>query len=121
MKKLFLALSLALVASGCTSVETARVAASEFPAAGGEAVGVIQVNTIGFTALFHMVDIVSSDLDQVTKMLVDEAKGMGASKVDVKGFSTTPRHGIFAVFSTTGTGLNLLSFTFSNATGVAVK
>lgn len=116
MKKGLLAVALAAAISGCTSVESATVASNEVAANGGEAVAVIQANSIGFTFLFHIVDIVSSDLDQVVnKLLVGEAKAMGASKVDLKGASTTPRHGIFAL-----TGF-IFGFPMSGAMGVAVK
>lgn len=115
MKKAFVA----LVAAGlvaCTSVETATVSGAEI-AANGEAVAVVQATALGLTALFHMVDIVQSDLDTVVnKLLVAEAKAMGASKVDVKGAGTTPRHGIFALCP----GL-LLCPTYSSAVGIAVK
>jgi hypothetical protein len=115
MKKAFLALSLA-AAVGCTSVESATVAGNEVVANGGEAVAVIQANSIGITLIFHIIDIVTSDLDQVVnKLLVAEAKAMGASKIDLKGAGTTPRHGIFAL-----TG-NLIGFPTSAAMGIAVK
>ena len=98
MKKGFLAVGLALAVSGCTSVESATVASNEVTATGGEAVAVIQASSLGWTLIFHIVDIVTSDLDQVVnKLLVGEAKAMGASKVDLKSASTTPRHGIFAL------------------------
>jgi uncharacterized protein YceK len=116
MKKGFLAVVLAAVVSGCSSVESATVASNEVTATGGEAVAIIQATSLGWTLIFHIVDIVTSDLDQVVnKLLVGEAKAMGASKVDLKGASTTPRHGIFALFG------GLTSFTSSTATGVAVK
>jgi hypothetical protein len=51
----------------------------------------------------------------VNKLLVGEAKAMGASKVDLKSASTTPRHGIFALAGF------ITGFTSSSATGVAVK
>lgn len=109
-------LSLAVVLSGCVSVESASVASNEIVANGGEAMQVVQATSLGFTFLFHLVDIVSSDLDQVVnKLLVGEAKGMGASKVDVKSFSTTPRHGIFAL------GGFIFGFPVSTATGIVVK
>jgi hypothetical protein len=115
MKKAFLALSLAAVV-GCTSVESATVAGNEVVAGGGEAVGVIQANSIGLTLIFHIVDIVSSDLDQVVnKLLVAEAKAMGASKVDLKGASTTPRHGVFALLG------GIIGFPMSTSVGIAVK
>jgi uncharacterized protein YceK len=121
MNKSFMAVALCLAVSGCTSVESATVAGNEITATGGEAVAVIQANSLGLTLIFHIIDVVSSDLDQVVnKLLVAEAKAMGASKVDLKSASTTPRHGIFALFGI-GTGLNLIGITSSSATGVATK
>ena len=116
MKKGFLAVVLAAAVSGCTSVESATVASNEVTANGGEAVAVIQANSLGLTLIFHIVDIVSSDLDQVVnKLLVGEAKAMGASKVDLKGAYTTPRHGLFALAG------NIIGVTNSTAMGIAVK
>lgn len=116
MKKSLLALTLAAAVSGCTSVESATVASNEVVANGGEAVAVIQASSIGWTIIFHLVDIVTSDLDQVVnKLLVGEAKAMGANRVDLKGAYTTPRHGIFALAG------NLIGFPTSGAVGVAVK
>jgi len=116
MKKLFLAMSLAAMVSGCTSVESATVASNEVVASGGEAVAVIQANSIGITLIFHIIDIVASDLDQiVNKLLVAEAKAMGASKIDLKYASTTPRHGIFALAG------NIIGITMSGGMGIAVK
>lgn len=100
---------------GCTSVETATVSGSEI-AANGEAVAVVQATALGLTAIFHMVDLVQSDLDTVVnKLLVAEAKAMGASKIDLKGAGTTPRNGIFALFG------GVIGVTQSGAMGVAVK
>ena len=108
----------ALVASslvGCTSVESATVSGNEI-AANGEAVAVVQANAIGLSAIFHIVDIVQADLDTVVnKLLVAEAKAMGASKVDLKGAATTPRSGIFALFG------GIIGFPMASANGVAVK
>ncbi len=115
MKKAFLAVIAAGTLAGCTSVETATVAGNEI-AANGEAIAVIQASSIGLTLIFHIVEIVNSDLDQViNKLLVTEAKAMGASKVDLKSAVTTPRHGIFMLFG------NIVGFPASMATGVAVK
>jgi hypothetical protein len=106
----------ALSLTGCTSVESAQVAGNEITANGGEAIAVIQANSIGITAIFHIIDLVTSDMDQVVnKLLVAEAKAMGGSKIDLKGASTTPRHGIFALAG------GIIGFPFSNAMGVAVK
>ncbi len=115
MKKAFLALSLASVV-GCTSIESATVAGNEVVANGGEAVAVIQANSLGLTLIFHIIDIVASDLDQVVnKLLVAEAKAVGASKIDLKYAGTTPRHGLFALFGT------IIGVTQSTAVGIAVK
>jgi hypothetical protein len=115
MKKLSLALIAALGLAACTSVETATVSGNEV-AAHGEAVAVVQASAIGITAIFHIVDLVQSDLDTVVnKLLVAEAKAMGANKIDLKYAETTPRHGIFAL---TGT---IIGFPTSRAVGLAVK
>ncbi|NBD12643.1 MULTISPECIES: hypothetical protein [Corallococcus] len=115
MKKLILSAVAAASLVGCTSVESAVVSGSEI-AANGEAVAVIQGSSLGLTAIFHIIDIVQSDLDTVVnKLLITEAKAMGASKVDLKTANTTPRHGIFALFGT------IIGVTSSSATGVAVK
>ncbi|RKH66686.1 hypothetical protein [Corallococcus llansteffanensis] len=115
MKKLILSAVAAASLVGCTSVESAVVSGSEI-AANGEAVAVIQGSSLGLTAIFHIIDIVQSDLDTVVnKLLISEAKAMGASKVDLKSANTTPRHGIFALFGT------IIGITSSSATGVAVK
>jgi hypothetical protein len=117
MKKAFIAVvaAVSLGAIGCTSVETATVSGSEI-AANGEAVAVIQATALGLTAIFHMVDLVAADLDVVVnKLLVAEAKAMGASKVDLKGAGTTPRHGIFALMG------GIIGVPSAQAMGVAVK
>ena len=115
MMKLFVACAAAATLFGCTSVETATVSGSEV-AANGEAVAIIQASSIGITALLNFVDIVQSDLDTVVnKLLVSEAKAMGASKIDLKTAHTTPRHGIFALPSL------ILGFPTAHAEGVAVK
>ncbi|AFE07451.1 hypothetical protein D7V80_39395 [Corallococcus sp. CA054B] len=115
MKKFILSAVAAASLVGCTSVESAIVSGSEI-AANGEAVAVIQGSSLGLTAIFHIIDIVQSDLDTVVnRLLITEAKAMGASKVDLKSASTTPRHGIFALFGT------IIGITSSSATGVAVK
>src|SRR5687768_5251300 len=94
--KVLLAAALAIVA--CTSVESAMVPPEDIVANGGQAVAVIQASAIGLTAIFHIVDIVVADLDvAVNKVLVAEAKAMGATKVDLKYASTTPKHGVFAI------------------------
>ncbi len=116
MKKAFVAALAASSLFACTSVETAVVSANELTAQGGEPVAVIQGTSIGLTAIFHIIDIVQSDLDTVVnKLLVAEAKAMGASRVDLNFAVTPPRHGIFAL------GGGIIAFPVSMAQGVAVK
>jgi len=116
MKKAILSAVAASSLVACTSVETAVVSGAEISASGGEAVAVVQANALGLTAIFHIVDLVQSDLDTVVnKLLVAEAKAMGASKVDLKGAGTTPRHGIFALAG------GIIGVTSSSAMGIAVK
>jgi hypothetical protein len=115
MKKAFAAL-LASSLLACTSVETATVASSEVATPTGEAVAVIQGTSIGITALLNIVDIVRSDLDTVVnRLLIAEAKAMGASRVELNWAYTTPRSGIFALPSL------VLGFPMAAAQGVAVK
>lgn len=116
MKKAFLAVVAATSLVACTSVESAVVSGNEIAAEGGEAVAVIQGTALGLTAIFHIVEIVQSDLDTaINKLLVAEAKAMGASKVELIGAFTQPRHGIFAL-----TG-GIIGVPVSMATGIAVK
>ena len=77
---------------------------------------VIQGTALGLTAIFHVIDLVQSDLDTVVnKLLVAEAKAMGGNRIQLLGAGTTPRHGIFALSGT------IIGFPISQATGVAVK
>ncbi|MBX7100033.1 MAG: hypothetical protein K1X89_20130 [Myxococcaceae bacterium] len=118
MKKTIVAMfaAAALAVTGCTSVESATVSGSDIVASGGEAMAVIQTSAIGLSFIFHIVSVVEADLDVVVnKLLVTEAKAMGASKVDLKGAGTTPKHGIFALMG------NLVGFPSGAAVGVAVK
>lgn len=116
MKKLLLSAVAAMSLVGCTSVESAVVSGQEVTAQGGDAVAVVQANALGLTAIFHIIDLVASDLDTVVnKLLVAEAKAMGATKVDVKTAHTTPRHGIYALAG------GIIGITSSSAVGVAVK
>jgi hypothetical protein len=116
MKKALVAALAASTLVGCYSVESTAVASSEVVASGGEAVAVVQATSIGFSVFFYLIDVVQSDLDTaVNKLLVSEAKAMGANKIDLKGAWTTPRQGIFSL-----TGL-ILGFPLAQANAVAVK
>lgn len=116
MKKLVVAAALATSLVGCSSVETATVASSEIVANGGEAVAVIQTNCFGLSFIFHLVEVVNADLDEaINKLLVGEAKAMGATRVDLKYAATTPRGGLYALAG------NLVGFPSATAVGIAVK
>lgn len=89
---------------------------AEIVANGGEAISVIQANSMGFSLFLHFVTVVNADLDTViNKVLVAEAKAMGATKVDLKSASTTPTHGIWALEAL------LIGFPSSTAVGIAVQ
>jgi hypothetical protein len=117
MKKAIVSAVVASSLVACTSVETAVVSGNEIHVQqGAEPIAVIQGTSIGLTAIFHVIDLVQSDLDTVVnKLLVAEAKAMGGNKVHLLNAGTWPRHGIFAL-----TGL-LIGFPISSAVGVAVK
>ena len=116
MKKALVSAIVASSLMACTSVETAVVSGNEVFVQGGEPIAVIQCTSIGLTAIFHVVELVQSDLDTVVnKLLVAEAKAMGGNKVQLLSANTWARQGIFGV-----TGL-LLGFPISSAVGVAVK
>ena len=116
MKKAILSAVAATSLVACTSVESAVVSGAEIAANGGEAVAAVQANALGLTAIFHIAELVQSDLDTVVnKLLVAEAKAMGASKLDLKGAGPTPRHGLFALMG------GIIGVTQSSAMGVAVK
>ncbi len=119
MKKAIVSAILASSLVACTSVETAVVSGNEVTAAGGEPIAVVQGTALGLTAIFHVVNLVESDLDTVVnRLLVAEAKAMGGNRVQVISASTTPRHGIFALLTSFPF---IIGFTESQATGVAVK
>lgn len=116
MKRKLAAVLMAGVISGCTSIESTTVSSAEVTATGGESVAVIQATSLGLTLIFHIIDIVGSNLDQVVnKLLVAEAKQMGASKIDLKSAFTQPRHGLFALAG------GIVGVPVSMATAVAVK
>ena len=116
MKKSLLALALSATLAGCTSIESATINSSEIVSAGGEPIAVIQASTMGFTLFLHFVTIVNGDLDTcITKVLVAEAKALGASKVDLRDVSTSPTHGVWSLM-----GL-LVGFPASTVSGIAVK
>ncbi|HCF60985.1 MAG TPA: hypothetical protein DFS52_23685 [Myxococcales bacterium] len=115
MKRTLAALFAAFAFTACTSVETATVSSNEI-IGNGDAVAVIQADAIGSSLIFYLVDIVQADLDTVVnKLMVSEAKAMGANRVELKGFMTTPRHGIFRL-----TGA-IIGFPYAHAEGVAVR
>lgn len=120
MKKTLFLLVAVAVLGGCSSVETATVSSKEISAAGNESsVAVVQTSAIGLTAILHLVPIIPADLDTVVnKMLISEAKAMGASKVQIISANATPKHGIFMLATCPGI---ILCVPMAQATGIAVK
>jgi hypothetical protein len=119
MKKALVAALALVAAAGCTSVESTVVNKDDVAANGGDAVAVLQANALGLSLLFHTFDIVPADLDVVVnRVLVTEAKAIGASRVDLKNAQALPKHGIFRIVTCPGV---ILCPTVAGATGVAVK
>ena len=116
MKKVLVCLAVAFALTGCTSFEYTTVSAGDIATQGGDAMMVMQSSAIGLTAIFHIIDIVPADLDvSINKVLITEAKALGASKVQLLSATTTPKHGIFALYGT------IVGFPTSTAVGIAVK
>ncbi|MCL2177797.1 MAG: hypothetical protein FWC28_09160 [Proteobacteria bacterium] len=116
--KYFLAAVVGAALLACTSVESTVVGTEEIKdivANGGEPVAVIQASSLGWTFFWHSVTVVESNLDEVVKLLVSEAKAMGANKVDLKSAQTSPRSGFW------GLSAILMGMPSSGAVGVAVK
>jgi len=114
--KRFLVVLVGAAFLACTSIESTIVASNEIVASEGEAVAVIQANSLGWTFFWHLLTVIESDLNQVVnKMLVAEAKSMGAHKIDLKGAATSPRGGLW------GLSAILMGMPSSSAVGVAIK
>lgn len=118
MKKHLLSLIAAFsicVATGCSSVESAKVDGSTI-ASHGEAVAVIQATNLGFYLFFNLIPIFESNLDTVVnKLLVTEAKALGANKVELSIAAEVPKSGIFALMNPVAAPMP------AYASGVAVK
>ena len=118
MKKVAASLLAMLVLAGCSSVESAQVSGNDV-AAQGEPIAVIQADAIGLSAILQLIDIVQADLDVVVnRLLVSEAKAMGASKVDIKSAHQMPTNGIYMLLSCP---LIVLCPNLAQATGIAVR
>lgn len=116
MRNPLAALAASFALAACTSVETVRVSSNEIVATGGEAVALVQADALGLSAIFYLFDFVQADLDVVVnKLLVSEAKAMGADRMDLRTARQNPRHGIFAISG------GILGLTYAHAVGVAVR
>jgi hypothetical protein len=107
--------ALILLSGACTSIESGVLSDENFVTEKGSPQGIIQVTKIGFSVFFGLVDVVGTDLDSTTKVLIAEAKAMDASKVEIKSAHTTPRQGVFRLLCA------LVCFPTTEITGVAVK
>ncbi len=115
MRKALFAVVVGLSLASCRSIDEAQVISSDV-AANGEAIELMQASSIGFTLFLHNVVVVDSSLDQVVnKMLVAEAKAMGAHRVQLVSATTSPRNGIYALPAI------LVGFPSSQATGLILK
>jgi hypothetical protein len=103
------------VLGACTSIESGVLTDENFVTEKGTPQGIIQVTQVGFSVFFGLVDVVSTDIDGTTRVLIAEAKAMDATKVEIKTAHTTPRHGVFRVLCA------LVCFPTTEVTGVAVK
>ena len=96
-----LAWALLCLTAGCVSVERTRVtpALAAMAEEDEEAIGVVQGSTAGCTLLFHFFNVKDTSFDEVLNDVVaPEAKAMGATRFEVIGAESTPRHGVFAMF-----------------------
>jgi hypothetical protein len=101
--------------TSCTSIETGVISDADFVATTGAPQQIIQVTQVGFSLFFGFVDVVSTDLDSTTKLVIAEAKARDASKIEIKSAHTSPRAGIFKVLCA------LACFPSTEVVGVAVK
>jgi hypothetical protein len=93
-----LALVVAAVSSfGCTSIQSTLYAEDNIVATGGKARGIVQVDRATLTLFLDFVDVVKTDWDTTTQLLVNEAKGMGSEKVQIVSAHTSPRGGVWAL------------------------
>jgi hypothetical protein len=118
MKKILIAAiaAFALSTGACTSVDATKVDGATI-ASNGEAVGVIQASAIGFTLIFGFVKISDANLDLVVnKLLVTEAKALGASKVELLTAVQQPNNGLLWHLLH-----GLISFPVATTTGVAIR
>jgi len=109
------ALTIFQLLAACTSIETGALSGNDFVSTAGSPVGVIDVTQVGFSVFFGLVDVVSTDIDSTTKVLVAEAKAMDGNKVEIKSAHTSPRHGVFKLLCA------LVCFPHTEVVGVAVK
>jgi len=110
------ALSAALAAAACTSVEYVRIPPGTMRLPdGADPIAAVQVSRMGF--YFLGVEIVESDLDLVlNKMLLEAARKVGADRVVNVHFDATPSSGVWWFFT------HVLPFPPSaRAWGIAVR
>jgi hypothetical protein len=104
-----------LLFGACTSIETGVISDADYVGVGGAPQGIVQVTTVGFSLFFGLVDVVGTDIDTTTKLLVAEAKAMDGTKVEIKSVHTSPRHGVFKLLCA------LVCFPSTEVVGVAIK
>jgi hypothetical protein len=113
-KSVTLAIAVALAATGCTNLSSARIQPDAIEAGANlRPIAAIQADAISAYVLF--IPLPGVELDQVVnQMLIVAAKTMGADKVANLTFEITPDGGIWAL-------RKLLGYRSARASGIAVQ
>ena len=123
MKKMLVSLvaAFAFAATGCTSVQTAKVNSADI-ASSSDAVAIVQATEIGMNLLWGFVPIADANLDSVVnKSLIAEAKAMGGNKVEIVSMYATNPDQFPYNFQPILYLPGLLNIQVAYATGLAVK
>ncbi len=118
MKQMIIVLAMAFIfGTGCaTSTHFTKVNPSEI-SANGDAIAVISSTGCALTFFFHLVEPWEEGTLKhvINKGLVNQAKQLGANKVQITNASETPKNGLFAL-----TG-SIVGISGAEAAGVAIK
>ena len=118
MKQLVIAMAMTFVfGTGCaTSTQFTKVNPSEI-SANGDAIAVISSYGCAMTFFFHLVEPWEEGTLKhvINKGLVNQAKQLGANKVQITNADETPKNGLFAL-----TG-SIVGLSAAQASGVAIK
>src|SRR4051812_26405498 len=115
--------ALALIFAGCTHVRVSNVDGDLVTVTDGKPIAIIEADSVGFSLFLNLITVRDPDLEGLIKnVLVKEAQGMAASKVKLLSASSTPRTGIYSIFSPAPPWFCLLfCFPTAHAVGVALE